>query len=175
MLHLENHNNKDLIFAIQSKMVSRSYSSMVGRKSKQTKCGIFNIDNNDWIDIKPFKYFKGPNNTAFSCKLCCNYDNDIIYLWDCSDIFDNQCGCTSLYDMNKHEWKSLSTDKSLSNKLSPFWYDNQILHGLSKAIRDLQYELNKLDLRDNKRKWMRNRIDFEFDGMDKDRLYSFFT
>ena len=136
----------------------------------ETNCGIFNIDNKDWIDIKPFRYFKGPSNNAFNCKLCCNYDNDKIYLFDYSDV-----NYTSLYDINKHEWYTISTDKTL-NFMYSFWYNDNVLYGLTlstvEETKDSKFQLNKLDLREKEKKWIKSGIDF--DGMSKDAFYSFF-
>lgn len=164
MLYLE---GMESIFAIHS--IHRVWSFAVDDDRiptpSQRSCGIFNMELQKWTDIKPLKYLQGPNN-RFSCRLCTNMDEDTIYLFDQSDI-----NYTYKYDLNKNEWNTLSTDKSLGY-VKAFWYnDDQILNGLTE-IAPSKYNMNKLDLRDRKRKWIKT--DIEFDGMDKDRSYYLF-
>ena len=173
MLYLEDTVS---IFAIHSRHASISTCKDWARgRPKETKCGIFNIDNGNWTDIESFKYLKGPVNDAFSCKLCTNYDNDIIYLYNESNV-----NYTSLYDMNKNEWRTVSTDVNYNYGmyLYSFWLQDQSLYGISscskdnKGSKDYKYQLNRLDLRDDKRKWIKN--GFDFAGLDKDKSYSLY-
>ena len=78
-----------------------------------------------------------------------------------------------VHDVHKGEWRTISTDDFV-RYLYTFWYNNHVLYGLSFGNGEYsQFELNKLDLRDNQRKWIKSWIDF--DGMENGKSYSFFS
>ena len=83
--------NKQSIFAINCYeyhrigmcgLAARSINAAY-RKYKHTyieytkKCGIFDLNNNKWIDIKPFKYTASDlDGKVFSCKNCYDDNNN---------------------------------------------------------------------------------------------------
>ena len=74
--------------------------------------------------------------------------------------------------MNKIKWSTISTGGFFGYP-EAFWYDDQTLYGLKHGsiTKEYKYQLNALDLRDNKAKWSRTGINFG--GMDEDG-YKFF-
>ena len=169
MLYLEQNESIFCVPASYSLFVMDSMGRPMIASPAEKSCGIFNITTHDWIDTKPLKHLEGHNH-YLACKLCSNYMNDTIYLFDEADI-----NYTYKYDMIKDEWNTVSMDDSLVNLLM-FWNDGDVLFGLTHSTinesKDYKFQLNKLDIRDNKREWIKTGVDFV--GMDKERWYEFF-
>ena len=144
------------------------YTNMVPSPAEK-KCGLFNIDTHNWTDIKPFKCFT-ETSKYFGCKLCSNYDNSVVYLFDNASL--NKIRYTYLYDMVRNEWRTVSTDNSVNN-MEIFWFDHQVLHGVQTKDED-EFCLYDLDLRDDTRKWIKNKVTFDELSLNEDADYRLF-
>eukprot|EP01084_Bolivina_argentea_P025079 46664_1 len=143
--------------------LSSSYSHC---KPMDALCGIFDMNTNEWTNIKPFKYSKIPNNNAFDCITC--YDgSDCVFLYThCIDI-NNECQTISKYDIRKNEWIELEAKNK--HDLSKIWIDNNIIYGLRKnqhfdkwnTPMHCTFQRYILDLRSQETKWIVEGYDFD--------------
>eukprot|EP01084_Bolivina_argentea_P095312 171381_1 len=146
--------NKQSIFAIKCKYyiiedqtdysIEETYSSQLGT------CAIFDMNNNNWINIESYNY-SDYCYYEFQCINCYDSINYNIFM------FENITKRTSKYDFHKNKW-DIICDK-INWNLKKLWIDNEILYGLW-ANRD-KFKIYSLDLRNNKKMW--NIADIYFD------------
>eukprot|EP01084_Bolivina_argentea_P095311 171379_1 len=132
-------------------------------QSHSVLCGLFNINNNDWIDIKSYEYTKSIRKSQFKSATCYDYNKSIFMVTTDAD--------TVRYDFKKNKWELLC-DKGARAA----YHDGGILW---KDINDILYNLTpddglqQFDLRDQKA-WSSCDLISNMKGMTKkviDRAY----
>eukprot|EP01084_Bolivina_argentea_P013382 25101_1 len=129
--------------------------------------GIFNVNTNHWIDVKPFNYKQKTDGIKFNFMLCYHENNEIIY-------FLTNLGDTISYNLNTNQWSLLTKqifkestyDRTLYRGNSIFWAENDKLHYLAPSSYIPQndpFKLYQFDLKNNEKKWIK--CDQNFDHL----------
>ena len=170
MIYLHKTNS---IFAVSITVDDNYMKCWFGTTEESVQCGIFNLNDNNWIDIKPLKYTNPwPGNYAFSCSLCYDSNNDNVYIHNKSTPMYSS---TLKYDLNKHEWYTICKEGHANDAI--MWFDNNsnTIHAFPRNTKGSRAWRHTLDLRTYKKKWIHEEIQFDKMLNDKEQHFTFFT
>ena len=128
------------------------------------------MENHEWVQCEPYKYELPCNTAGFKCMICCNDNNDCVYL--CRNT-----GMASKLDLYKNVWtKVVEGGLNWRANKGLLWMEN------GKLLKSLEHDgyitwhddkegfvVQTLDLRENKKKWMGQKIKIE--GMRSDQTF----
>eukprot|EP01084_Bolivina_argentea_P234355 394551_1 len=176
-LHLTYMNNHESIFALSCCYQTFENCTWYSRcEPCETQCGIYNMNNNNWTVIKPFKYSKMPNNlmSFYNSSTCYDSNDDCIYVYShCIDTAD-EMKTAQRYDSHKDKWEEIS-DKNKA-WFGGLWTNGEILLGYDRWVHgNGKLTTYRLDLRDNTKKWMTEEIEFQGISRDESQWFRFFA